>query len=107
MKRLITGPRGSGRTTECIHQANQFNGHLVVRNHGVRNDILGSESYPDLREDGEALTYDDIRKGHHQGLRGPFVIDDVEQFVDYMVGDVVVASSFTPGTIIRTERKDE
>jgi len=92
--KLISGPRGSGKTTKAIELANEEGAYFVVRSKKRADTVYHSEEYPDL--DRFPITY--YKLMNHRGGQQvrKVVIDDIDDFVAWVVKEFgVVAGTIT------------
>ena len=76
--KVITGSRGSGKTTEAIRLANEHDAYLAVHSEARARNIYHNECYPEL--DRFPITYEKIRFGLF-GHPRRVVIDDLDMLL--------------------------
>jgi len=90
---VISGPRGSGKTTELIRVANENEATLVCHTKERCKHVYYSDMYPDLEI--EPISYDELVGDSLRGEHKAVVLDDVDMFLRYTLEKNVVGFSVT------------
>lgn len=86
--KVIIGTRNSGKTHEAIALANKRNAHLVVNTEKMKRIVI--DQMPDVKH--RVFSYHDIKRGRLEGIHpNRIVIDDLEWFIQSMIGSLEVA----------------
>ncbi|AGF91228.1 hypothetical protein HAPG_00042 [Halorubrum phage GNf2] len=90
---VISGPRGSGKTTELIRVANENNARLVCHTKERCKQVVESDMYPEL--DKRPISYNDVINGKIRGTQDSIVIDDMEFFINHFVSTEINGFAIT------------